>query len=46
MRWALVIFVLFFVLLTWMPQLRASGSDACPGTFTLKPSGARWSSPS
>ena len=31
MRWALVIFVLFFVLLTWMPQLRRFGVGRLPG---------------
>lgn len=41
MRWALVIFVLFFVLLTWMPQLRKFGLGRLPGDINFEMFGRR-----
>ena len=41
MRWALVMFVLFFVLLTWMPQLRRFGLGRLPGDIHFEAFGRK-----
>lgn len=41
MRWALVIFVLFFILLTCMPQLRRFGLGRLPGDIHFEAFGRK-----